>query len=238
MIDVELLHAYVDGELTADERAQVEAAVRTQPSLALQIDAIRRQKELLGRLPEVDCADSWAACRARFTEIDKTKRIEGFVGRYAWAMCAFVLCTIFVGAMLRRANPNAVRTGQVAAAVSGLSFPFPSADSKRALANSQVPEERNVATLGQIAIVGMAELESDGKLMRCVKLRDAVGTFDFVIVYGAAKIEAENTAEDGYLRGQANSQNCIAWWREGAAFFLMAPNRTHEELIAIAGMIH
>lgn len=49
-IDDEILAAYVDGELDAEEKAQVDAAARTDAALARRIQAQRKLREAMGRV--------------------------------------------------------------------------------------------------------------------------------------------------------------------------------------------
>jgi len=60
-IDPELLHAYFDGELAAEEAAAVERAVRADPALAEELRRLAEVDAALGTLPGCIPAADWAA---------------------------------------------------------------------------------------------------------------------------------------------------------------------------------
>ncbi len=49
--DLELLSAYLDGALTASERADLEARLQTDASLRRELERLRATKALIGSLP-------------------------------------------------------------------------------------------------------------------------------------------------------------------------------------------
>src|SRR5438045_8964116 len=59
-------------------------------------------------------------CCKRLDEIDRTKRVEGFVGRYAWAICSIFICLIFGAAWLNRMGGGGLNASDVAKAASTL----------------------------------------------------------------------------------------------------------------------
>lgn len=121
MIDLELLHAYVDGELGADERQFVESHLAGDALAQSEVVRLRSLKTALARSAATEPASAeWNRCVSRLNEIDKSRRVEGFVGKYAWGLCVLFFCAILVGGALKRNGGSRVHSGEVAAAAAGL----------------------------------------------------------------------------------------------------------------------
>ena len=107
MIDTELLHALADDELSADDRRKVEADLAQDPEAAKVLSSILAVKQAIAsHVKPVECEDEWQRCRKRLDEMDKARRTEAFVGRYAWVMCTGLFAFI-VGAILERTADTA-----------------------------------------------------------------------------------------------------------------------------------
>jgi anti-sigma factor RsiW len=88
------LHALADGELDKGEAKLLREALRDDPQAQAEYEVILNFKEMVVQQSvRHEAEDCWKACQVRMNEIDRSRRVESFVGRYAWAMCAvfFVL---------------------------------------------------------------------------------------------------------------------------------------------------
>src|SRR5690349_7885295 len=98
MTDPKQLHALADEELTPAEASVVRESLKHDPQAAAEYSAILNLKDIV-RSNALQHSDEevWKACVRRLDGIDKTRRVEGFVGRYAWALCGAMFLFILSG---------------------------------------------------------------------------------------------------------------------------------------------
>ncbi len=243
MIDRELLSAYADGEVTATERAQIELALKTDSAAVEHLSSMRATKQFVAEHARpVENDELWSTCVKRLGELDRTKKVEGFVGKYAWGLCALFFCVIVTGGMLRKLNPNSVRTGQVASYVSGLAGGW-----SRPPAAPQGQREWVEQKLGRMGadmqpdhfdVVACQEGLVDNHRVVRLLMRDSVGVVEMVVVSNVDTIDG-GEAMGNFHAGTLNGANCVAWSQDGSAAFLMgdANQRTHQDLARIATAI-
>ena len=103
MKDILQLHALADNQLDPNEAAQVQAALQKDPELMAEYHAVLSIKDCLqSKVSSVTCDETWRTCVGRLNEIDRTRRVEGFVGRYAWALCGVFFLFIVYGGISNR----------------------------------------------------------------------------------------------------------------------------------------
>ena len=73
-IDDELLSAYIDGLVTDEEKARVEAAVAADPALAWELDTLRRTVELVRDLPAIPLPRSFALREEQVADVLARRR--------------------------------------------------------------------------------------------------------------------------------------------------------------------
>src|SRR5665213_4428232 len=97
-LDPITLHALIDGELPPDEHAIALEATNADSNAGLMYTEYRRLKEAVSLLPTIDAPHAaWKRCVNRLDEIERSRKAERFVTRYAWGMTAAVFFLI-VGA--------------------------------------------------------------------------------------------------------------------------------------------
>ncbi len=96
MIDPLALHALADGEISMSEALRLTRDVEAEADVVAELRAIEFRKLLMKEKVEERSDQAWRRCRA--ADIDKARRVEGFVGRYAWALCSVFFLVIFTGA--------------------------------------------------------------------------------------------------------------------------------------------
>ncbi len=116
MMEPTQLHALADGELTPGEAHALREALKTDPRAAGEVDAVLNFKEFLARnsVRHAD-EDAWRACVRRLDAIDRSRRAEGFVSRYAWALCGVMFLFIVSGrAAMRNVRGDSARPADLA----------------------------------------------------------------------------------------------------------------------------
>ena len=85
MIDRLDIHAYADRELAPEEMARLEKEIAASPDATRELDAIHGLKNCLQtKVEQADCARLWTGCIGRLNELDKVKKAEYFVGKWAF----------------------------------------------------------------------------------------------------------------------------------------------------------
>ena len=97
------LHALADGEMDPQEAYALREALKADPRAAAEVDAALNLKEFLAKNSSRHADEEvWKACVRRLDAIDRSRKAEHFVGRYAWAMCGVMLVMILSGRIAMR----------------------------------------------------------------------------------------------------------------------------------------
>lgn len=239
------LHALADGELSAAERTEVEARLKTCAVSSKTYESVQNLKTVVGEKVEpVTCLKTWAKCTERLDELEKRRKAERFVSKYAWSMCAGIALMIgFVGVFNRAAGGSHVATGDVARMVAGLS-PL----SQRAPQDRSVDMSQWLRDVSQGAPVG-AQANSlqpvsysqgivDNRFVTIVNFQDVAGQVSLVIVKGAERVDGmtPQVGRSSYNAGQIDQMNCVSWTERGFSLLLVG-DRPHEELGRLADTI-
>jgi len=231
----------VDGVLTGEELASAHAHLDVCPQCKGQYEAILSLKRCLGQLPEpADCQKPWKACIDRLNEIDKAKRIDGFIGKYAWGICgAFLALIVLAGVHNRALGPSNVSAGQVAQMASSL-MPVSSSrvsnpNSIQQFMNESVGNAPLAYNTSQPRAVSGARGVFDGHPIVQLRFVDDKGSFVILVIGGTDGLEGFDPISVGnrYQGSQMASVNCIGWADRGFALFVMG-DRSLADLCKIA----
>jgi anti-sigma factor RsiW len=246
MIDPLDIQAYADGELSPEDRARVEREIAASESATAELVRIRALKSFLAEKSEaVDGDDVWTRCVSRLDELDRSRRVEGFVGRYAWGLCGLFFLVILAGGVFNRANQQSVRTGDVASYVAGLG---PSSSGgviddkmlqvKRGL-NSLLKNLQQAQASDQIILTGQREgISRDGRRVVAFDMRDSRGVMSLLVIPGVTTIDAmsETDATGAFGAGMIGQSNYVCWVDGGYALVLIG-DRSPQELQTIGERI-
>lgn len=236
------LHAYVDGEATRDERRQYESDLADDPQARAEVANIHALKALVARgVTSSEELAAWRSCCRRLDELDRTKRIEGFVGRYSWALCAVFMFVILVGGVIKRGNPSVVRTGEAAGYVSsmvgGFSRAPQDAANRQAWMNEKLGVVQSLVQPDRLEVLDAAEkVDENGRRVACFRLADSRGLLALLVVTNANEVEGVRPMDDSLCAGSMGDANCVVWSQSNISFFLIGP-RDHDELARIAQTI-
>jgi len=235
---IEKAHALADGELSGAEKAEALQAVASDPNFAAEHEwAILFKSQLSDKLPPVHNEETWQICLRRFDAIDKTKKTEYFVNRYAWAFCLIFLVGIFSAAGLNWKGMSRPLGNESVAGLFNDLTPFKFTGSNDAIDNvrrevGRAPQlSTNVARIKQVAS-GMIDGRRAGRLT----LDDGHGSILLFVVEGASAFEGLDIVDSGYRCGSMNDLQAVSWTDTGYLLILVGP-RNVAELKSLAGEI-
>lgn len=239
MIDRLDLHAVADGQLAPERRAELEAQLAGDPAAQKELDSILAMKSMLKSNAETpECAELWRACRSRLDELDKARRVENFVGRYAWGICGSFLVLILVAGVFQRSRSGHVASNEVSSYVAGL-------------APISVPRNQNNVVLdqklkavigqtfanrpGQMVISGVGENTVPGQRSQFVQLSDQFGRVAVVAMPDVRQVDGLTTFDINPRFGcsTVDGVNALFWKREDNVICMVVGNRTYDELYDI-----
>lgn len=232
------LDALADGQLEGEAKAAAEARIRCCEKSRAHFEAVRQLKVGLSTKCEpIMCEETWSKCRDRLREIDRAKKVEGFVGRYAWGLCGVFLLAIVVGGSLNRTS-GAVRPGDVARISASMS-PLP-------FAGSRTSEDRPKWFDGimppmkiepeKVQIVGAASGMVNGHRVGKVSLVDPTGPMALFMFENTERIEDGNANDQGFSLCTVGGSNAVGWSENPHAYLLIG-DRPFDDLQIIAHAI-
>jgi len=238
------LHALVDNQLSPEDRARVQESLKSSESAHAEFIAISHTKTLVQeKCGQTSCEEVWRACCKRLDEIDRTKRVEGFVGRYAWAVCSLFICLIIGAAWFNRASGAGLNAGDVAKAASALvplSAPrSQTTDAKKEWLqkyfDSKWPSQPDMISL----VGGATGYLEDGRKITRVDLQDRQGMLRLYMVQSVDRMDggAPVSAGSQYSAARVNDSNCIAWTGNNRAFVLVG-DRPVDQLCLVADQLN
>lgn len=227
------MHALADGQLEGEAKAQAEARRGQDPALQAEYESISIVKQTLqSKVEPITSAETWQKCRGRIEELDKRKRVEGFVGRHAWSLCSVFLVAILGAAMLNRSGGDGLRTGDAARMLSGL------APVSRAGSPAPVDMKdwvRKTSGVKDIRLIGTARGSYQGHPVSLFQLQDSEGDMAVLSIRGVSEVQGvEPMLENrNFSVGKLNNTNCVTWHEGSSTLFLVA-DRPYEDLAKVA----
>jgi hypothetical protein len=225
------IHGLADEQLTAEEKARVNERLAGCEKSQRELRAIQAVKDTVGaRRDTVTCEETWKRCQKRLDEMDKTHRIEGFVGRYAWAMCSLFLAFIIGAGILNRGKPSlgAVDVPRMAANMTPFLTSPASQDTNTQQsflrANAIPAPNQQIARGSKVYIIQGARAVIDGRRLTRLDFQDGPGPRGQLILIGLEGTPIEGVepvpGREGYFYAQVNDSNCVTWQEAGFTFVL------------------
>ncbi|RYG44917.1 hypothetical protein EON79_13835 [bacterium] len=241
MIEIVELHAYVDGELSKADAERVRSAVMADPRLAAEVRAIEAMRSAIARHARpCECEDAWKGCVGRLNELDRSRRVEGFFGRYAWGLCGAVFLAIVAGGVMNR-GATPVQTQDLARAVAGF---LPSQGSstatpaQRQWVDSLLRRADAALDPSRLFFGRAAWGEFDGHPVVRVPMKDVNGEMSLLVFDtntsfgGLVPLDQEGQ----YSAGKIAKLNCVVWSTPQGSFVLMG-DRSSQDLGEVAKRI-
>lgn len=232
------LNAYADGELTAAERAQVEAKLAESPELREELAAIEAIKAQL----KAECGPildqiAWQSCRKRLDELDRVRPIEQIVGRFSWLATAAVAATLvgahfFYNKQGASLNPAINQAGLSALRTNDHQENIPELLAKEGII---LPPR---AAYGTLHPTNFARFQTaEGLPGVRIWMSDDRGSMMLDAVRGINVIEGEEISGTIYTRVKVNSLRGVAWTKNGVGYVLVG-DRAESDLQRAAERIH
>jgi anti-sigma factor RsiW len=219
------LHAFADGELSSDEMARLDKEIAESPEASRELEAIRSLKTCLQtRLDQPDAGTLWKQCASRLDELDKVKRAETFVGKYAWALSALLFVVILSGGMLNRMRGSSVGVGQVASISSDMTSMSAPRLSQPEQLRSWITDQtghrpRIVVDPAKVRAYAYTD-QIEGRIVR-FQIDEGNGTVELMVIPNITKVEGVRSIGDGMFAGQINGLNCVTWPDSGCAVIVI-----------------
>lgn len=235
------MHALADGELDDQAKAQATELAQKDPACNAELQTVQALKSLL----QTRCCCSppptlWTQTRKRLDAIDRARKADSFVGRYAWALCG-VFLVMLVGAATtnRLAAKRSVHAGDMAEMASSLSpLALPSGSAPKLVHDFVSNVLRDAPVTPEpvdLTLRSVAEGIIDGFRVARLTFGDQKGTVALIVVKNADEVQGvhEDRQVDGYRVGKLNSLHVVSWIEGGYALFVVG-QRSPEELCRIA----
>lgn len=240
MTDPKQLHALADEELTPSEANALREALKADPRAAAEVDAILNLKDVLSK-NAVRYADeeAWKGCLRRLDAIDKSRRVEGFVGRYAWALCGIMFVFIVSGRYaMRNVQGDTARTADLARIFGGGSRPSAETQAQARMYADLTREIKGSLDTKELTVFPpMFGRVHDLPAAR-YPMRDREG--DLVLVQVDGNLNMQDTAplpaNPQMEAGVSDGSNCVVWHKDGQTLLLLG-DRSLEDLTDVANRL-
>lgn len=239
---IEELNALADGQLEKNRIAELQKIIQSNPQISITYTSIVNVKLAVNQLPAETHPELLAILHGRLGEIDRTRRADQFVTRYAWGLCGFVLLTIVGAGTYARMHGSTVGLSDVPGYSAGMvSSSFESAPQgignwlKRLIVGSPAKQAAPLKVLkedvGSISGVPAAR----------VILGDPNDPYTLFIIHSDGPIRGvqpiDGSTQVQYWSGHVGPWNCLNW-KQGEYQLILLGNHDQNNLEGVAGSIH
>lgn len=237
MIDKSELHALADNELSDQEVAELKGRLEANSTAQAEyLEIISLKSALRATAQTPDCDLLWKACQGRLDEIDKTKRVEAFVGRYSWSICGVFFLAIAVGGILNRSTIRPVQPNDVAAYVAGLSpMSVPRNQAELNPALKQIMGETFANRPTTMTVTALGSNRQSGRRTEFVQLSDAFGSVAVVALLDVKEVGGlwDYEPDADFKCAKIDGANAMFWSRDDGVICMVIGQRSYSELHAI-----
>ena len=236
------LHAFLDGELKGEKSESIRQALKTSDLDQREADAITGLKQMLATKVEQPAHDlAWKKCVGRLDEVDKTRRVERVVSRFAPAFCGILFGVILATGLVRhRVEPGHVSTPSLARMAGSFAPMRPPKtlgfNEDRWL--SGLISQSKLSTPDHLTVRGISNGQIDGIPVRCFSARDEKGDLTILVVREPLELEGmvPMAGHPNLLAGKLNNVNCVVEIGKDHTIFIVA-QRTFDDLVAVSSQV-
>jgi hypothetical protein len=235
MIDRTELHALADNELPPERSAELKSQLDRDPASLAELEAIHATKRCLRSCAnDVDASTLWVECRDRLDEVDRTKRIESFVGRYAWGICGLFFVAIALGGFFNRSLPRSADSNQVAGYVANMA-PI----SRPAFTDAGADDRMFRQVLGesfnrpqQVRITDIGVSDEPGRRVSMFRCDDGYGPVVVLALHDIQQVTGlyEYEKDTRYKCGEVSGAPALFWNRADGVICVAFGNRAYGEI--------
>ncbi len=242
MKDVLKLHALADNQLDPLEAAQIQDAIQNDPALQIEYHAVINVKDCLKtKVSSVTSDETWRVCVRRLDEIDRTKRVEGFVGRYAWAMCSvFFICISVTGWQNHgRVTGSSIETADLVHVMTGFGKPVPAAVSPMDGQLDFIMKRARAALAHKdMNMLDRQPAQMNGLQVSRYVIQDRWGKMMLMVIPAVVVFEDLSPMEEnpGIGCGKLGALTCVGWHENGYTLALLG-DRPPGDLATVAGKL-
>ncbi len=241
MIDRLDIHAFADRELSPEEMARLQQEIQASPDAARELEAIQSLKVCLTtKLEPQRDASLWRDCVGRLNEIDRAKKAEQFVGKYAWAICGALFVAILGGGLLNHYRGPSVGMGTIASEISSMTpmstLPASQPEQLRSWINAQTGQRSRIF-IDPRKVIRAAYLDQPGGRTFRFRMNDAIGIVDVLLIPNVSSIDGVQEIGDGMSVGQASGLNCVTW-QDGGGVVIVAGVQDPQQLREFARSLY
>ncbi len=243
MMDRLDLHAYVDGELSRERSDQVKLSLSGSAEDLREAEAISSLKQMLAtRTTQPESAAEWNKCVSRLNEIDKTRKVERVVSKYAPAFCGALLGVILATGLLhKRSDPGHISSPDLAKMAGSLE---PMRPPKKQLGFNEdrwlggLINQSKLSTPDHLTVRGVSNGQIGGIPVRSFSARDEKGDVTILVVRQELDLEGMTpmTGHTNLLAGKLNGVNCVVQTGKDHTIFIVA-QRTFEDLASVSSQV-
>lgn len=238
MTDPKQLHALADEELNPTEANALRETLKRDPQSAAEYNAILNLKDVVRNncLSHSD-EEAWKSCVRRLDAIDKSRRVEGFVGRYAWALCGTMFLFILSGRYaMRNVEGDAARTADLARVFGGSARPLDSRKQAEAKMYSSIVQAVRSTLNGSEIEVGNGKVGSVRDLPAArYPMRDGIGDLTLTQIQGTLILE-DTAPLPGHpaMEASVSDRMSSVIWHKNDQTWILSGDRSLDQLSGIA----
>ncbi len=240
---IDKVHGFADGQLGAEESAEVSRQLTDDPAMAREYQwAVYLKGLVRAKCTPIECEAEWKKARARLDAIDAVNGcglVERFVGRWSWGLAACLFAVILFGGLLSRGTADEVSGQQLAGLLGSVGEDQAVTDQDEAVRSLSLQMGGgNTNLLSVVRITNVAQGEVDGHKFAKFTLADSSGRMVLAIIDQAKGFDGLSPIEGrkDYVGTVVNGTNCVGWSSDGRAF-LLSGERTTEELLSVCDQI-
>jgi hypothetical protein len=225
------LHALADGELEAKQAKELKARLESDGALQVEYDSILNLKDFLKtQAARYEADDCWQACRRRFDEIDRSRKVESYIGKFAPAVCVVLFVAILAGRFTTKGSAQTSQLNGIFPSVTGQAGP---ADPKLQQVFRDMLQEAKSA-VSDVRVVGIGNGSLGDVPATRFSLVDPQGPLALYVIQASVNFEDTEPVptEPNLTSGVMGQWKCLAWPWNGKTFVL-AGGRTEQQLETI-----
>lgn len=222
------VHAWIDNEVSGEEKQRIEALMATRPDLRHEAEWVQITRTTLQtHCKPIDCEQTLAACRARLAEIDRASKVNRFFGKYSWALAGAAVATILVAGISNRAGGGSLAANDVAQVISAslpTSFNSSRQDELAGWLRRHFNRPQLTVRLGDLRPIEASEGSLQGRRIVRMSLVKQNQPYWLVMVEQPDTVAGLEPVEGhgDYAAGRFQDVNCVTWNSGEFSMFLVA----------------